>query len=118
MRPAAIQCRDRPTMLANMGKKKVPRRVPFLTAKLRLAAAGAGQELLVQVGAVTGVATTPAEDRVSAHIGRGHRDRRRTGAGALQRNQGDDGAVDGRGNGGSKALYRHKQPTVGVGLNQ
>src|SRR5438046_6980403 len=94
MRPAAIQCRDRPTMLANMGKKKVPRRVPFLTAKLRLAAAGAGQELLVQVRAVSGVATTPAEDRVSAHIGRAHRYRRAASGGALKRNQGDHSTGD------------------------
>src|SRR6266566_4429421 len=110
--------REPPDDACEHGKKKVPRRVPFFTAKLRLAAAGAGQELLVQVRAVTGVATTPAEDRVSAHIERGHRNRRRTGAGALQRNQGDHRAVDLRGNGGSKALYRHHDLAVAVGLNQ
>src|SRR5205814_10323693 len=29
MKPAATQCRNRPMMPASMGKKKVPRRVPF-----------------------------------------------------------------------------------------
>src|SRR5882762_7033405 len=100
-------------------KKRYPGGYLFalLGARLRLAAAGARQELLVQGRAVGVVATTPAEDRVSAHIGRGHRYRRRTAAGALQRNQGDHRAVDGRGNRSGEALYRHQDLAVGVGLN-
>src|SRR6266705_667647 len=102
-------------------KKRYPGGYLFalLGARLRLAPAGARQELLVQGCEVDRrIPTAPAEDRVSAHVRRGHRHGRVPSAGALQRNQGDHRAVDGRGNGGGEALYRHNDLAVGVGLNQ
>src|SRR6267143_1193793 len=78
------------------------------------ARAGARQELRVQARAVGGVIpTTPAENRVSAHIGRGHRHGRASDA--FQRNQGDHLTVDT--GGGGKALYRHRDLAVDVRAN-
>src|SRR6267378_6684628 len=114
MKVAAIQCRNRPKMLASKGKKKVPRRVPFFATKLRLAAEGARQELRVQVRAVTHVATTPAENCNSADVSRGHCRRHPTRV--LQRDQRDHRTVDtGR---ARKALDRHRDLSIVVGANE
>src|SRR5207248_9037508 len=114
MKPAATQCRNRPMMPASMGKKKGTPKGTFFTTKLRSAAAGARQELRVQVRAVGVVATTPAEDGGSTDVGRGHR--RRRAARVLHGNQGDHRTVDiGR---GSKALYRHHDLPVDVRRNR
>src|SRR5882762_885864 len=99
-------------------KAPTPKRYPegylFFTTKLRLAAAGARQELRVQVRAVTRIATTPAEDCHSAHVGGGHRRQRATRV--LQRDQRDHRAVDtGR---ASKALDRHRDLSIVVGTNE
>jgi len=76
----------------------------LLGARLRLPAAGAGQELRVQGREVDGVIpTAPAEDRVSAHINSGHRDGRAAAGHGLQRNQSDHETVDT--GGGGEALY-------------
>src|SRR5206468_4991916 len=88
--------------------------VVLLGARLRSGAAGAWQELRVQGRAIGGViSTAPAEDRVSAHIGRGHRHGRA--ADAFQRNQSDHRTVDT--GGGGKALYRHRDLAVDVRAN-
>src|SRR5712692_4953462 len=80
----------------------------------RLAAAGARQELRVQVRAVSAIATTPAEDRHSADVGSDHR--RRHASWVFHRDQGDHCAVDtGR---ASKALYRHHDLPVDVGTDE
>src|SRR6266571_2490261 len=99
-------------MPASIGKKKVPRRVPFFATKVRLAAAGARQEPRVQVRTVALIPTTPAPDRVSTHIGSEHLLWRA--GGVLQRNQSDHRTVNGRGKGGGEALYRDRDFAVAV----